>query len=111
MKTLSVKYNDRALIDDIMASYPEAGQYQMRCLSWNYKACSFLFIDETTGKKYSLSRHKLERAFKRLMQDIMAGKLPGLGITLDNFQDAGNWDCYASDALIQMACLGDVVYG
>lgn len=111
MKKLVIQYDDQELLNDIMANYPEFGRYQMICTKFNYGSCLYTFIDETTEKEYNLDRPKLTRALNILIQKIAKKELPGLGLNLANFTDAGEWDDYASDALIQQACLGDVLYG
>jgi len=101
------------LIDDIMAGYPEAGSGNcLKCTDFKYKTCTFKFTDVETDKKYTVERPKLRIALKQMIEDLFKGELPGIGqYVLQDFKEAGNWDAYAADALVQYAIFEKVIYG
>jgi len=100
-----------SLINEIMQSYPEAGGGNcMHCFDWDYDQMVFAFVDIETGKKYVVRKIELLHGFDILISKILQGDL-NFGIEANGLLDAGNWDSYITDALVQCATLGDVVYG
>lgn len=137
LMTLSRTFDADQLIDEVMSGYPEA-TCCITCVSYNYKKCQFEFWDHEVDQKtkndsvipatiqnldlirsghvpfavtYKLDRHALQAGMAVLRDQIQAGKLRGLAIDMDNFTDAGAWDCFCADALVQCAIFGDVIYG
>lgn len=107
-----IEFDETQLIDDVMANYPEAGAGSpLKCTHWKYADVEFEFHDVEEDKHYKVTATKLRKGLKILLKMVMDGKLPGLEITAGNFQDAGNWDANCSDALVQCAIFGDVIYG
>jgi len=136
---LTITADFDGLICDIMENQPEhsAGMC-VQCYSFDYKTTTFLFRDveadhESPEKSiipmkvvkrlelrfgvyenqvlYVVTLPRLRVGFKILMDQVFAGKLPGLHLSVGNFMDAGHWDSECGDALVQCAIFGDVIYG
>lgn len=130
--TLSVTISKETalkIIDDIMANFPEASQ-SLRVCNWNYKERKFSIRDveeaddstESGCKEYMITEADLLNGFKLMFEP---GKWPhGLtfppasavyGGTLDNTSPWGGWfnktDVVDYDAFLQLAVLGEVIYG
>jgi hypothetical protein len=128
------------LIDDIMGGQPEASVgLALQCYDWNYKRGIWDFHDTEYGMDshnrktlvkgkvqdldlthgphkaavtFRLTRPALRRGLKLLIDDLHAGKLPGLAEDLGaGITDAGNWDMFGSDALVQYTIYGKLIYG
>lgn len=109
---VTIEFDGESLINDIMANYPEASSPSLRCISWKYSKCEYIFEDNETGKTHEVTMPMLSKALPKLLETMFRGHLAGIAqYVLPNFQDAGNWDCSAADALIQMAIFDDVIYG
>lgn len=109
---LTIRYDASALVREVMQNYPEFGAGNcLKCVSWKYEAMRFTFIDNETGKEYLVDEYRLIRGLKLLLREVADGKLPGLNITAQNFQDVCNWDAYDTDALVQTAIFGKTIYG
>ena len=112
--------NALKIVDDIMASFPECSQ-TLQVQNWDYKRRLFSVFDDDEGKLHKISEIDLLKGFK-LMFD--PGKWPkGLAFppacsTYDKKDPSNAWDrwlCKADatdfDAFLQLAVLGEVVYG
>lgn len=113
------------VIDDIMANFPEASQ-SLRVCNWNYKERKFSIRDveeaddstESGCKEYMITEADLLKGFK-LMFD--PGKWPaGLAFppACGEYSENGPWDRWLGnadatdhDAFLQLAVLGEVIYG
>lgn len=102
-------------VKSIMENYPEAsGGSCMKCISWKYDAWWFTFIDDETELEYKLDKAKLLAAFPLIFTD----KWPK-GCTQPppvwTEESADDWLCQCDaidfDAFVQLACLGEVIYG
>lgn len=92
-------------------NFPEAAQYSLRCLSFNYEKFLFEFLDEEENKEHTLDIEKARRGFEIFAALRIGGKLPGLDLGDAWMTDGGAWDAYAIDAWLQCCLLGEVVYG
>jgi len=128
---------DPKLIEDVMQNFPEASQC-LTCVSFKYEKMEFEFWDyEATPESkedsivpaviqdlnlrrsglvenavtYKLTRKEIENGMKIMVELVFGGKLAGLGLGQDNFNDAGSWDSWCADALVQCAIFGEVIYG
>ena len=103
------------IIFDLMKNFPEASNGMvMKCLGWNYKKLQFDFGDSETGVIYHLNEAKLTAAFKLMFTDDWPKGCtqPPPTDDLERWNDwLGNADATDFDAFIQLACLGEVIYG
>lgn len=98
------------LVSEILTNLPEYSQ-SFDVLSWKYKENLFKLRDREDGKEYELTLTKAVTAFHKLQTEIRQGKFKGLSINAQTMTDPCSWDAYDVDALLQMAVLGEVVYG
>lgn len=115
---LTVEIPDNVIeevVKGIMENFPEASSgCALRCIGWRYDDWKFEFQDTEDGKKYNLDKAKLLAAFPLMYTD----KWPK-GCTKPIFseksEDWNDWLCQADaqdfDAFVQLACLGEVIYG
>lgn len=75
------------------------------------KKLELRFGDEHNVVTYLLTMPRLREGFRRMMDDVFAGELPGLELSAGNFMDAGHWDAVAADCLLQFSIFGGVIYG
>jgi hypothetical protein len=102
------------IVRAIMDNFPEASM-TLQCQSFRYQTMDFKFMDTEDGKEYILDKDKLLKAFP-LMFDV--NKWPK-GLTAPPLtNDWDKWDdwlcqsdAFTFDAFLQLACLGEVVYG
>lgn len=99
------------LLEDIFASFPEYAQYSFRCTAFHYRTFEFCFHDHETDKKYIVKRPDAVRGFKLFADAVLSGKLPGISVTAQSLYDAGSYDAYATDCLLQYCTLGAAPYG
>lgn len=103
------------LLKDIMGNYPEYSSSSMRCVKWKYDEFKFTFIEdkEETNQeiKHEVTMKMAKEGFEKMMRDVLVGK----GIAWSNFDgplfDACSWDSTCTDALVQYAIFGKVIYG
>lgn len=98
-------------LEDIFANYPEYACYSIRCEGYNYKNFVFKFKDSENDEQYVVDRQKAKEGFQKFAQAVLGGKLPGLHIKAANLLDAGAYDAYSMDAVLQMCVLGEIIYG
>jgi CxxC motif-containing protein len=108
------------LAKDILESYPEYSE-SMVCTSWNYEKGEFVFVDAeseynpekgTFRKIYNITNQQVADALPKFFIEILTGKSKFAGMTtLENLMDAGQYDAYITDALIQKTALGEIIYG
>jgi len=102
----------------IMDNYPEAGSgNELQCFGYNYERLEFTFED-SEGKSYILDKAKLMAALPLMFTEkwpkgcTQPHRLAFDGVTDDQVDD---WLCEADavdfDAFVQLACLGEVIYG
>ena len=103
------------IVKSIMENFPEASSgCALGCIGWKYDAMKFTFQDFEDGKIYKLDKEKILAAFPLIFTD----KWPK-GCTKppfsDSVEDWDNWLCQCDatdfDAFVQLACLGEVIYG
>jgi len=100
------------ILRGIMENFPEASGV-LTCIRWKYDEWQFKFVDEDE-KTYDLDKQKLRDAFPLMFTD----KWPK-GCTKPPFSNDpevwNQWLCQADatdfDAFVQLACLGEVIYG
>lgn len=137
--TLTLRVDADHLIQNIMEGYPEYSSDSLRCIDFDYKKLRFEFLDvEVTSDNpetslvvpkinktlrlaysnlhnavtYKIGREELRAGLQLLLEALFEGKLPGIAqYVLRDFQDPGNWDATAADALVQYAIFGRLVYG
>lgn len=110
------------IIDEIMANYPEAGQgTALQVMDWNYQKRRFKVEDEETQRKYQITERHLLQGFALMFSP---GKWPkGLAFppacaTYDEKDYDCPWNRWLSDAdytdhdaFLQLATIGEVIYG
>jgi hypothetical protein len=106
------------IIDGIMANFPEASAGSvLKCRNYNYDKCIFVFEDSETQKTYTLNKEKLTEALKSMLTTDKWRKMKGLTQppVSTNAEAWDEWLCQADaiddDAFVQLACLGEVIYG
>lgn len=107
----TIKFDADTLINDIVQNFPEYAQYCFQITDWKYSTCTFKFTDTETGKKYTATLPKFRKGLQMMLSEFEKEKLPGLSVNLGNFRDAGTWDAYDLDALLQFTLLGKCIYG
>lgn len=102
-------------VKGIMENFPEASRgCALACTSWKYSAWRFIFHDQEEGKIYELDKAKLLSAFPLIFTDKWPKGCtsPPLVWTEESVDD---WLCKCDatdfDAFVQLACLGEVIYG
>ena len=103
------------VIQGIMANFPEASRCSaLYCGSYCYDPMLFNFIDTETNKEYNLDKATLLKAFPLLFTDKWPKGLTQPPVSNDP-EVWDNWLCQADandfDAFVQLACLGEVIYG
>jgi hypothetical protein len=104
----------RTLAKEIMECYPEFSSGNcLQCVAYNYKAGKFTFVDTETDKEYAVKTDDIFNVLPKFIDGIIKSKWKFYGLTSENILafDAGNYDAYAADALVQLATLGDIIYG
>lgn len=104
-----------SIVNSIMQNFPEASAGStLTCIRWKYEAWDFTFADEETSVIHRLDKPKLLAAFPLMFTDKWPKNCTQPPIT-DSDDDWGNWLCQADamdfDAFVQLACLGEVIYG
>lgn len=104
--------DNMALAKSIMESYPEAS-FCLYCTGWDYKNGIFDFVDEENGKTYKVTHNMVAKALPKVRAMLADKKLflYGLNSGKESFFDPCNWDSIASDAVVQVALFGNVIYG
>lgn len=99
---------------DIMENYPEASEGNcLKCVQHLYNIGRFTFIDNDTGKEYVVLRGDIAKAVPKFIEGVLKNRWKFDGITANNIfeLDAGDYDGYSIDAIVQLAVFGDVIYG
>lgn len=101
------------MVRGLYQNFPEASSGSaLRCVGWKYDAFIFKFIDEETGKTYTVDLKKAVQGFRKLVKDVQQnGKLKGCGFTPDFAVSEDSWDGIGIDALAQYAVFGEAIYG
>lgn len=99
----------------IMENFPEASEgMSLRCTDWAYRDLDFTFVDVEESKTYELGRDQLLKAFYMIRSNKWPAGCtkPPASNTVEAWMD---WCCQADaidfDAFVQLACLGEVIYG
>ncbi len=122
--TINVTISDATIeqaIRDTFANYPEANSSNaLQCQRWRYRDNEPLskwkldFVDTEDGKKYSIGEAEMRKAFELAYTDKWPAGLIKPPIS-DKKEDWDDWLSMADntyhDALAQLACLGEVIYG
>jgi hypothetical protein len=139
---IEIDFDADKLIDDIMGGQPEASAgMAIQCIDWDYGKCRYIFRDAEyeygekhhkealikpkweevlhlrlgdarTQAVWTLTRPRLRRGLRRMLDALHAGEMPGIAeYVLRDFRDPGNWDSNAADALVQYALFGELIYG
>ena len=100
-------------VKSIMENFPEASQ-AFECRRWRYETWEYIFYDYETKTEYKPTKTALIAAFDYLFTK----KWPKGCVQPPNSGAEASWDnwlcrCDATDfdAFIQLACLGEVIYG
>jgi hypothetical protein len=98
------------LASEIWQNFPEASQGSaLQCTRWKYNEWKFRFVDEETGTVYTTTQNTCVRAVAAFIALKMRGHLKGIPIA--DFKDPCDYDATAADAIAQLACLREVIYG
>jgi hypothetical protein len=104
-----------AMIRRLMENYPEAGAGNcLKCAAFNYSKLNFIFFDEEgkePEKALPVSKKMLSEGFDRLLELIKEGKYFNCGQVPNLLSDAYQEDAQDSDALVQCALYGEIIYG
>lgn len=118
MKILNTEIPDEVfnqLVDDIFGNFPEYSDGGvMTCVRWKYDLREFSFVDEEDeNKRYNLTKTEMEKGTRLFLEMKLKGELPGVfqDIPEDEYTDGAHYDAYASQAVVQLACFGEVRYG
>lgn len=97
----------KTLANKVMQNFPEYAQC-LQCTKWDYETGIYGFYDEEEKKYYTVTIDMVEKALPILKDKIDHGKLFFKGLV---WWDTGTWDCWPTDAVVQIAIFGDVIYG
>jgi len=100
------------LVREILHFLPECCD-SFYVTSWKYDECLFKLVgkEEDEGAEYELNEEKAVKGLRHLVQQIADNKLFFSGLSIENIDDPCNWDLESTDALVQAALLGEVIYG
>lgn len=94
---------------DLMENYPEASAgNSLKCIQTLYNLGRFKFIDDETGKEHIILTSDVAKTIPKFIEGILKNKWKFDGITANNVLslDAGDYDGYSIDAIVQLAlCL------
>lgn len=107
-RTIEFEY-DTQVVKDILESLPE-NSISFEVLRWDYQISEFSLRDLETGIEYTLTLEKAIAGFEYIAKAVLGGKLFYQGLESNVFE-AGSWDSLATDALLQAAVFGEVIYG
>ena len=111
----------RELVRDVMQNQPEySAGMALQCRKWDYDDCHYIFDDVEAGVgvedsrliSYELDEAALVKGMELMLKGIATDELHFYG--MDGLAAALNpcaWDADSVDALVQMACMGKVIYG
>jgi len=102
------------LAKDIMDNYPEASSGNcLQCVRYDYKNGIFVFIDTETDTEYTVTTKDIARVLPKFIEGIIFKKWKFCGLTFDNVLqfDAGDYDGYSIDGVVQLAIFDDIIYG
>jgi hypothetical protein len=104
----------KKLANEIMENYPEysAGNC-LQCVSYKYKTGKFTFIDVAEDKEYHITTDDIAKTLPKFIEGIVKGewKFYGFDGTIVLRLDARDYDSDATDAVVQLAIFGDIIYG
>jgi hypothetical protein len=103
-----------ALAKELMDNYPEASEGNcLKCVQHQYNIGRFVFIDDETGKEHIVLTKDVAKSIPKFIEGILHNKWKFDGITANNIMslDAGDYDGYSIDAVVQLALFEDVRYG
>lgn len=103
-----------AIITSLMENFPEASRgSELACVGWRYRALKFTFKD-SEGNTFLVGKDELLKAFPLIFTD----KWPKGCTPPVMSSDPAVWedwlcqcDAIDFDSFIQLACLGEVIYG
>ena len=103
----------KELANDIMQNYPEYSSPSLHCTNWKYKEGKYKFVDIEENKTYVVTIDDIVKALPKFIDGIMKGrwKFCGFDGTTVLRLDGGDYDSDSTDAVIQLAIFGDVIYG
>lgn len=116
---ITLEMDSKELAKEILQSLPENSTSSLRCHGWDYKAMEFSYTEDTEEpgpngesvlKEHTLTLDKAVKGLRMFIEAKMNGKLPGIEMG-GEFNDAGSYDLWCTDAIVQYALLGDVIYG
>jgi hypothetical protein len=95
----------KKIVTDLFENYPEAGGgMALKCMKWDYKRFNYVFFDEEEEKDHVVTKEDALRGLKLFIEGAFK-KEHSMSI---NFDDA---DAFTSDAVLQYAIFGKLVYG
>ena len=109
--SIKVEFNLTELTREVYNNYPEYGCYGLKCMSFNYDRFIFRFHDVEEDKYHIVTLRKAEEGVQKLLDAVAEKKLFFDGMSAMDMLDAGAWDAYCTDAALQMAIFGKVIYG
>jgi hypothetical protein len=108
------KDKDR-IIRLMMQDFPEASSSSIICMRHNYEDMEFDFIedDERTkdGVPHHVSMSNLRKGFDILIELALFGEYKNYGFPAGIFGNDAEWDATDSEALVQCAIFGKIIYG
>ena len=120
MRQIQLDINEELFHDfakGLLENLPEYS-HSLTCTDWDYEKHEYVFIDEEEDKEYSMNLHKFEKALITYIESKDIGgttehPVPNADLESEvaRLFDGGYYDMPMIDNIIQIACLGKVVYG
>lgn len=101
------------IIKNAMDNFPEASAgMALWCKRYDYKKMEFAFFDqEEGGKKHEVNMDSLRKGLDAFVKVVEQGQYFNCGKPPALLSKAYDWDALDSDALVQCAIFGKVIYG
>jgi|GEM_PF-5626658 len=92
---------------DIMENYPEYSSSYLLCDKWDYDNGIFRFYDTEEDKRYTVTLSDVAAALPKFERLVLEGRLKFYELELG---DVGSYDAFVTDAIVQIAIFGEVIY-
>ncbi len=103
------------IIKDMMEGYPDANSSSLVCIKSNCEKMEFDFIEDDEKTDGGVSHHvdmkMLRKGFDILIELALKGAYNNFGFPSNVLGKYPDFDAIDTDALVQCAIFGDIIYG